>query len=34
VNEMIDLISSQRAYAMNQRVITAADAMLRQAMAP
>jgi flagellar basal-body rod protein FlgG len=32
VNEMIDLISSQRAYEMNQRVITAADEMLRKAM--
>lgn len=30
VNEMIDLISSQRAYDINQRVITAADEMLRK----
>jgi flagellar basal-body rod protein FlgG len=29
VNEMIDLIASQRAYETNQRVITAADEMLR-----
>ena len=31
VNEMIDLIASQRAYEVNQRVITAADEMLRKA---
>lgn len=31
VNEMIDLISSQRAYEVNQRVVTAADEMLRKA---
>lgn len=31
VNEMIDLISSQRAYELNQRVITASDEMLRRA---
>jgi flagellar basal-body rod protein FlgG len=30
VNEMIDLIASQRAYEINQRVITAADEMLRR----
>jgi flagellar basal-body rod protein FlgG len=30
VNEMIDLIASQRAYEVNQRVITAADEMLRR----
>ncbi|MET0284416.1 MAG: flagellar basal-body rod protein FlgG, partial [Polyangiales bacterium] len=30
VNEMIDLIASQRAYETNQRVITAADEMLRK----
>lgn len=30
VNEMIDLISSQRAYEVNQRVIQAADEMLRR----
>lgn len=30
VNEMIDLITSQRAYEVNQRVITAADEMLRR----
>ncbi len=30
VNEMIDLISSQRAYELNQRVIQAADEMLRK----
>jgi flagellar basal-body rod protein FlgG len=30
VNEMIDLISSQRAYEINQRVITAADEMLQR----
>ena len=30
VNEMIDLISSQRAYDINQRVIQAADEMLRR----
>lgn len=30
VNEMIDLISSQRAYEINQRVVTAADEMLRK----
>lgn len=30
VNEMIDLIASQRAYDINQRVITAADEMLRR----
>jgi flagellar basal-body rod protein FlgG len=30
VNEMIDLISSQRAYDINQRVIQAADEMLRK----
>ena len=31
VNEMIDLISSQRAYEINQRVIQASDEMLRKA---
>ncbi|MET0339392.1 MAG: flagellar basal-body rod protein FlgG [Polyangiales bacterium] len=31
VTEMIDLITSQRAYEVNQRVITAADEMLRKA---
>jgi len=30
VNEMIDLISSQRAYELNQRVIRASDEMLRK----
>jgi flagellar basal-body rod protein FlgG len=30
VNEMIDLIASQRAYETNQRVMTAADEMLRK----
>lgn len=30
VSEMIDLIASQRAYEVNQRVITAADEMLRK----
>ncbi len=30
VNEMIDLISSQRAYEVNQRVVQAADDMLRK----
>lgn len=30
VNEMIDLISSQRAYEINQRVISASDEMLRK----
>jgi len=30
VNEMIDLISSQRAYELNQRVIQASDEMLRK----
>jgi len=30
VNEMIDLISSQRAYEINQRVIQASDEMLRK----
>lgn len=30
VNEMIDLIASQRAYEVNQRVITASDEMLRR----
>ncbi|HVZ32226.1 MAG TPA: flagellar basal-body rod protein FlgG [Polyangiaceae bacterium] len=30
VNEMIDLIASQRAYEVNQRVVTAADEMLRK----
>jgi flagellar basal-body rod protein FlgG len=30
VTEMIDLIASQRAYEVNQRVITAADEMLRK----
>jgi flagellar basal-body rod protein FlgG len=30
VNEMIDLISSQRAYDINQKVVTAADEMLRR----
>ena len=30
VNEMIDLISSQRAYEVNQRVIQAADEMMRR----
>ena len=30
VNEMIDLISSQRAYEINQRVVQAADEMLRR----
>jgi flagellar basal-body rod protein FlgG len=31
VTEMIDLISSQRAYEVNQRVVTAADEMMRKA---
>ncbi|MCG8557267.1 MAG: flagellar basal-body rod protein FlgG [Proteobacteria bacterium] len=31
VNEMIDLITGQRAYEINQRVISAADEMLRKA---
>jgi flagellar basal-body rod protein FlgG len=30
VNEMIDLITSQRAYEINQRVVTAADQMLQR----
>lgn len=30
VNEMIDLISSQRAYEINQRIVKAADEMLRK----
>lgn len=32
VNEMIDLISSQRAYDVNQKVVQAADEMLRKAV--